>query len=373
MLNAFPTPAPNTPRLAHNRTQSQWPTGLPPNSNLTTAQNASDAGSRRNSTVKNARRRCCGMPLWAFTLLLITLVLLIAAAVVIPITLIVLPRQRTADAQAQAAASLSNCQKTNPCTNGINVITANSCGCICTNGFTGKTCSQTAGTDCTTMTDSSLNDATVGNAIPRLLSAAQSNFSIPLNTSTILTLFSAVNLTCTTENSLVTFNNLPQRRSIHFPKILDVDLYFGIQPRKPQIITTPVATAFPTETGVYTSDGIILASPTSTSPPQPTISTPTAQPTLPTPTANPSLGNPSQIDLDFARVAILFILQQTGQWIAAEGAQNLLQAAFNDGNWNTTALPLGSNITATITNRTIDLGNGINVGGGPTTTTAAGM
>ncbi|MCJ1356100.1 MAG: hypothetical protein MMC33_006094 [Icmadophila ericetorum] len=367
ILNAFPTPAPNTPRLAHNRTQSHWPAGFPPNSNLAIAQNTSDAGSCRSSRLKNGRRRCCGMPLWAFTLLLIILVLLIAAAIVIPVTLIVLPRQRTADAQAQAAASLSNCQKTNPCSYGINVITADSCGCICTNGFTGKTCSQTAGTDCTTMNEPTLTDATVGNAIPRLLSAAQSNFSIPLNSSTILTLFSAVNLTCNVENSLVTFNNLPQRRSMFFLEAINLSPRFEIHPREPQITPTPAASAVPTETGVFTSDGILLAT---SAPPSPTISTPTAQPTLPTPTPDPNLGNPNSRDLDFARVTVLYILQETASLSVAEDAQNFLQAAFYSGTWNATTVQLGNNITAGFMNMTIDLGNGINVGGiaAPSTT-----
>src|SRR5690606_22940464 len=52
---------------------------------------------------------------------------------------------------------------------------------------------------------------TLGQAIPRLLAAAQGNFSVPLSGTEILARFNSDSLSCTAQNSLVTFDGRSMR------------------------------------------------------------------------------------------------------------------------------------------------------------------
>lgn len=68
--------------------------------NLGSISDEGEAAGEKEGTIatrkrNGARRRCCGLPLWAFWLLLVVLVLMVAAAVVVPVVLlIVLPMER---------------------------------------------------------------------------------------------------------------------------------------------------------------------------------------------------------------------------------------------------------------------------------------
>ncbi|RAL62142.1 hypothetical protein DID88_002626 [Monilinia fructigena] len=63
----------------------------------------------------------------------------------------------------------------------------------------------------TTTSSGSATNITIGDSIPRLISAAQTNFSVPLFENTILARFNAGNLSCASENSLVTFDGNDER------------------------------------------------------------------------------------------------------------------------------------------------------------------
>ena len=326
------------------------------------------------------------MPLWAFTVLLIILIILVAAAVVIPVTLIVLPR-RAANAKMAAATDLSNCQQANPCGHGgTSITTATSCSCICVDGFTGPTCNQETDTSCTTTTINSndrslapLNNVTLGSSIPRLLSAAQSNFSIPLNSSAILSSFSATNLTCTSENALVTFNSQSQRRELFLPEVVFKPSFSSISIASPTLaprgdIVTSTATlqitlqaggsaAAASTAAVYTSNGIIFAGST-TSTASFTIPTPLATASSIassfTPTPSGSSSQHVQKDLDFARVAVLYIFQET-KLDNAVNAQENLQKYFLNG-FNRSSIDVGNGFTLDFQRGTLRLGNGTTVG-----------
>lgn len=297
--------------------------------------------------------RCCGMPLWLFLLLILVLVLVIAAAIIIPIVLIVIPDQKNAG-ESSSATALSSCQKRLSCENGgTNIIgTGSSCSCLCINGYTGSHCTEHSTTGCTTTDIDGTSNATVGDAIPRLIEGAQTNFSVSLNGSTILNMFSSKNLSCASENALVTFNGL-SARSVS----LDVDPAAGtwqdnVSPtmtlQKRQAPSPPAAT----------SNGIVFDStPTSTS---------TASKTSVVSTKSTSSSNSTM--LDFARVAVLFVMEDSGQLNTGVEAQENLQDYFTSGTTSdgttidATNITLATGYTANLQEHTITTAEGSSVG-----------
>ncbi|KAL8695556.1 MAG: hypothetical protein Q9224_003356, partial [Gallowayella concinna] len=208
ILAAFPSPSLATP--TYDRGSPRFPSPLA-RSGLHNDYTATPDQSEYGKGYQG--RRCCGLPIWAFFLLCIILLLLIAAAIIIPITLIVLPRQNS----NSGGSSVDGCKRSFPCANGgMSVLEGSSCRCICMNGFTGASCNTPADSGCTTanidIDKGKLKNVTVGTSITRLITSADSNYSVPLDPSIVLSKFSSQNLTCTAENALVTFNGRPQRR-----------------------------------------------------------------------------------------------------------------------------------------------------------------
>jgi hypothetical protein len=278
------------------------------------------------STNQKPGRRCCGLPLWGFVFLIIILVLLVAAAVVIPITLIVIPNNNANAAAAQAAANLLHCPALSPCFNGgQSVVSNNTCSCICVNGFGGSSCAKTSDGSCASSFNAGdVSNATAGSSIPRILTAAQSNFSIPLNTTAILALFSFNNLSCSDENALIKFDGVSLRkRSLPLLSVRIANPHPSLVAREPQAQSSIPA--------VTLSNGLVFASTQGAAPTAPATATATAtgSPTA-SATATPTASGPSQTDFDFARAAVLYILETSdlGTAVAAQGQlQNALGAA----------------------------------------------
>ena len=359
ILAAFPSPSPTTPT---GQRPSGWPTPSPHGkSNLSRAQTVNYGSSTGH---RNKKRRCCGMPVWAFILLLIILLLLIAAAVIIPITLIVLPRQHKNN-----SPTLASCQTSNSCGNGgINVVIDKTCRCICANGYTGFTCNTAGDSSCTTSdvpitaSTGAYKNSTLGNSIPRLLTAAMSNYSIPITSSTLLSLFSISNLSCSSENALVTFNSQSQRRDLnvpllfsehnsHRPRVLDLD----------EVIAPPTRTHHhPSHTleargAAQTSNDIVFAAPTGDSPPAATSSAPASTSDEKTITSTV---------LDFARTAVLFIFQETSSLEITTAALTKLQTTLINGKtFDASDTSAGGNITVDLSALTVGFGNGTLYGG----------
>ncbi len=180
------------------------------------ADSVSDLTDLKNQRGRKSRRRCCGLPLWGFVLLVIIILIIVAAAIVIPLEFFVIRKQNS-----NSATSLAQCQSQLTCANGgINVVsTQGFCSCICANDFTGFDCSVAGDTGCTTTslpsttTANSLANVTMGNAMPRLIAQARQNFSIPLDGTQILAMFNSGNLSCAAENALVTFDGETVRQS----------------------------------------------------------------------------------------------------------------------------------------------------------------
>jgi len=340
------------------------------------------------------------MPLPAFIMLLFVILLIVAAAVVVPLELLVFNKPKTSTSVSDAQTSLSQCQATTTCANGgTNIVTTSStgdaCACICVNGFTGSDCTVLGSLGCTTATIagnsssdtvSTFSNATLGEAIPRLVSQAQANFSIPLVGETILARFNTGGLSCDAENALVTFDGSNSRTGKAVSKVsssatagitaaavrhravkrdekraaieLDArsDPDTTITESSTLIVSTGNSALIGTSTSFLTS--------TSAYPTQLQVASSTTVKTTssPSPTSTSALFVVSEEVLDFARVSVLYVLQQQ-KLDNAVTAQTALQKFFSLAAASRTqaaakSLSLGNGNTVDLVLGTINAGNG---------------
>ncbi|KIX04717.1 uncharacterized protein Z518_05587 [Rhinocladiella mackenziei CBS 650.93] len=358
MISAFPAPAVGgTPT---NRRDGAWP--LPEKNDVY----ASTTDLSKDPT-KQKRRQCCGLSLPIFIAIIVVVIILVAAAVLIPIFLILVPRQNDDD------VNLSNCAASYPCQNGgSSIVSNNTCVCVCSNGFTGSQC-ETSGNadDCMTAT---LNDgsneyknATIGRSIMPPLSDAQTRFDIPLNTSTILSLFSSNNLSCTSENSLVDFNSSVLDQGTKRKRFVVLPSFEPSENSQPPAIhgkpLPPVVSkrAEPDcelrlerrQDGVTigTSNGIVFQATSATvgpvSPPSTSVdadvstitsisgtstsaanSSGTASPTASSTSSSNDTRSVTDQELEFAKVVVLFVLQESHAISVAINAQQQMEYFF---------------------------------------------
>ena len=345
------------------------------------------------------------MPLWAFIILVIIIICIIAAAVILPVFFLVINKD---DENVAAQPATEQCRDQITCANGgTTVITQGKCMCICSFGFTGPECNVRSSQGCTTTRldtpDNVVDDATVGESVPRLLEDAQANFSIPLSATEITAKFNAANLSCTTQNALVTFNDpaarveaelvnvalrpdlaeaavttvLPDSDltiTIDDPAITDgADLVISTFTSRPTL-TGSASTILETTIDPRTSDPITRYP--VEEPPSSTRTTPRS--TAPSSTTSdtplePTFTVDSQV-LDFARIAVLFIFQEE-TLDDASTAQSTLSRFFTDlssGNdtspgvatGNPSNITIGPDNTIDLVNFFLDLG-GTRIGGGP--------
>jgi hypothetical protein len=257
------------------------------------------------------------MPLWAFIAACIILLLVVAAAVLIPIFLVVVPRENKSD-----DGSSTTCARTSPCSNGgVSVSSGDACSCVCVNGYTGSRCTNEGDASCVTTEitqGSASRNATVGDDLPRLFQDSQSNFSIPLDPVTVMALFSQNNVSCTTENALVSFaglsSNSNERRSVP----LDPQAFDDGDSLVSAFRHVPT-TSILAPRSVATINGILVES----TPPPTTESSEDAEEAEPSPTPTATAQPTSTPDatstevVDFSRIAVLYILQKTGELNAA--------------------------------------------------------
>lgn len=382
ILASFPPPSRGTPDGA--RTESRWPSPFPSKLN----QRMSYLASHESGSAQTPRsgRRCCGMSLWTFIIIMLLLAILISAAIVVPVVLIVLPRQRQAAANATGPSSLGNCPASVPCQNGgISVISGDTCRCVCTNGFTGDRCSTVADPGCTTIDimigTEQYTNVTLGNAIPRLLIGASTNYSISLNSTVILSLFSSNNLSCTSENALVTFGSQSM-------KVRDIAQKVAVETLLPSTVSASPIRPTPTpqadlpsrleQRQIATVNGIVFemtstASTIPTSSPSSSSSSPSSSPrtsastTTTASSSSPSSSrSPSPKTIDFAGIAVLFVLEQSGQLNTAVQVQdNIQDFLLNRASRNDT-MSLGSegvDLSLNFATFSIALGNGTEIRG----------
>ncbi|ESZ99557.1 hypothetical protein SBOR_0122 [Sclerotinia borealis F-4128] len=371
MLSAFPPPGHETPVRDTPRPLSTWP--------------EYDPNDPKSVKSGKKQRKCCGLPCWGFIVVLIILLIIIAAAVVVPLKFLVIDKPATSKAATVTPAQSCAAGTSTACQNGGTSYSDNGvCSCICTNGFTGSTCTVAGSTGCTTTSSGTTANITIGDSIPRLISAAQTNFSIPLFENTILARFNTGNLSCASENSLVTFDgsderigdasaeatpstaNKPKRDTppdptkIKIRAIISPDSTFI----STYIISVDSSTAQATSTSSQSqatstifSASSSIASPSTTSSP---TTTKTTSATLTTSTIDPTaVFTITQEVLDFARVTVLFVLQQENLDNAVT-AQGQLQKFFNQQSFENLAamnVSMGGGNTINLVEFKVDLGD----------------
>lgn len=385
ILAAFPSPSSSSPT---GERQSQRRTSPVGKSSLSNVHGRTNHPKMRAEPEIHQRRRWCGMPVWVFALLCLVLLLLITAAVIIPVTLIILPKERE-----NKTATLTSCIQDFPCINGgTNLLIQKSCRCVCSNGFTGSTCGAVAEGGCTTadfkaeQSGTIFRNATIGSGIPRLLFNAYTNFSIPLDTTNLLSLFSSMNLSCSDENQLITFNDRERRRSLRLQFAMPKLLNPNERPERGPSVLSPHTTQHPllvptllprgdaslspaelaffgnaADTDVVTSNEIILAGPTSVVVSS-SSSTATGSETSISASAIPPV---PQKAFDFARVAVLFILQETSLNDAVVARDRLSEALKNAQTYDGNPINAGQSIEVDLGKMTLSFGNGTVFGGRP--------
>lgn len=406
MLAAFPPPAQATTSRRSIRQSlrdqvGSWP--LPININRSQSSFADAQGDSRQDQSGKRRRKCCGLPLWGFWLVLAVVLVVIAAAVVIPLEFLVIQKRNIGN---NTQAALQQCQSQIKCANGgTNVVNNGFCSCICTNGFTGFDCTVSSTDGCTTTDvsngNTNIDNVTLGNAIPRLIQQSQTNFSIPLSGSGILAKFNAANLSCTAENALVTFDGESIRQGDANAVVMDTsptasgavnnaaDVVNGIEvvtvtvlpgastaltlnldtssaPAVPSAsVQLEVGTGFSTivsgpsggSTGFATTISIgvpYTATRTSVLPTTTTTVTTTVNGPTGTTSAPSATFTVTEKVLDFARIAVLFILQAESL-SNAEQAQGVLQRFLTSANDGLIGQSGGESLDSA---RNVSLGNG---------------
>ena len=404
MLAAFPPPA-ATSRQSNRQSMGAWPLPFMRNS----YRDPQSGDPPNGEGTQKQKRRCCGMPLWVFIILVIIIICIIAAAVVLPVFFLVINKD---DENVAPQPSTEECRGQITCANGgTAIINQGKCMCICSFGFTGPDCNVRSSQGCTTTSlntpNNAVNDATVGESIPRLVEDAQANFSIPLSATEITAKFNDANLSCTAQNALVTLDDpavrveaglvnvgldpdlaeaavttvLPDSDltvTIDDPAITDgADLVVSTFTSQPTF-TVSASTILETTIDPRASDQITrypvvkppsstTNAPSSTSPrsDSPSSTTSDSQPA-------PTFTVDSQV-LDFARIAVLFIFQEE-TLDDASTAQSSLSRFFTDfrsGNntlsemttGNPKNITIGGDNTIDLVNLFLDLG-GTRVGGG---------
>ena len=289
-----------------------------------------------------------------------------AAAVIIPITLIVIPRNHK-----DKSPDITDCQQSLPCANGgASVVVDKKCRCVCSNGYLGSSCSTPGDADCISVDISgaqsiAYRNATLGNSIPRLFTSSQSNFSVPLTPYIVLSLFSAANLSCASENALVMFGQKSQRRDM---TQLPLPGLQSLEPLSLEDVLSPTKThrrssnTLHARASAQTTNGIIFAAPSVDSGGVPVPAPSPSGITTPSSTSNQK--PITQQITDFARVAVLFIFQETSSLSQTQTALDRLQALLSGGTtFNATQTSAGGNITVDLSALTVGFGNGTLYGG----------
>ena len=231
IIAGFPQPALATPPGSRNTIRRSLAAFSSKGNRHSELASDSDAGEVKRS-------RCCSMPLWLLIVLLLLLFLIVALAIVLPVVFIVIPNQANA-----GQTKVGSCAANILCDNGgTNILGSNgACECLCVNGYTGATCSTYQQLGCTSISVHSSSNATIGEAIPRLLDGAESDYGVPLDSEELLGLFSRLDMTCNAQNALVTFNGRSTERSLASTSELGGEISRIFPRQDTTTITTPTS------------------------------------------------------------------------------------------------------------------------------------
>ncbi|XP_044721613.1 uncharacterized protein HRG_04528 [Hirsutella rhossiliensis] len=425
MLAAFPPPVHSPPNNSQGRGSWAQSGSWPMRSNEVLRSHSRSPSVPYDNGGKKPGRRCCGLPIWAAILIAIVALGIVAAAIIVPLEFFVFKNLGNKAGRGAPDQSVENCRDSLTCLNGgTNVVTPGTCSCLCTNGFTGSNCAAGGYQGCTTTNlvaadgSSSINNVTLGQAIPRLITGAQSNFSIPLSGTDLLAKLNAGSLSCNAQNSLVTFEGRSTRSSQTSNAIAQDELgvnavllntkekeeeYYPVLPTIILIPPRPWHSPYPNggpPKASSTSKAPAPVAPTFQPPPPPNSESTTPQSTVtippirttntprttssssvlaPSGSAPPPIGSapapsssaPAPVNsfvitedvLDFARVSVLFIAQEQGMG-AAETAQTELRRFFSSANKNQVSqqeaikISVGGVNFANLVDFSVDIGQG---------------
>jgi len=363
ILASFPPPVPGASRNG-SRT-SAWPM---PSDFMDCNDNGEDPSVR---TASKKGRKVCGIPLWAFILLVILALLVITAAVIVPVQLVTLSHSKDNSSTNSDTEILRQCKIRNPCANGgENVATKDFCGCVCTGGFSGKTCDK-LDNSCVTMdleeikslgdTFAGTQNATMGSAIKRLFKISTPNYNVQLDGSRVLSAFWASEVSCTAQNALVTFNGKTAPDNVTFSTIT------------PSIVptTTPALAKgkrIKRQNELPGDEPLIYDTSTAGTKIQDSPTIPIPSPSITAPAASGATASPEsrvpaldEATVDFSRVVVLFLVQDRGLKIAVTAQENL-QSTFTAGVYYG-SIDAGNQVSVDLDNRVLNLPGGVKVGG----------
>ncbi|KAL7920806.1 hypothetical protein ACQKWADRAFT_150580 [Trichoderma austrokoningii] len=364
MLAAFPPPV-QTP-VHTNRPADAWPS-VPKGPYVGREKfmmTPDDQEVPADANAKPKARRCCGLPVWAFILIIFLMLCIIATAIVIPLEYFVFKNLGN-NGNKSTAVNIQSCAKTLPCLNGGSGVVINgTCSCICTNGFTGANCGTDGSSGCTTTnlipTDGSahINNVTLGMAIPRIIADSDKNFSIPLLGTEILARFNTGNLSCIAQNALVTFDGQSTRTGVADAQVQgtsdNAQQATGKDSGKDSVSTPDVISRDFVFAVDKVPSRVRRSSPSATSSSSP---------------KQTSMFTVTQQVLDFARTAVLYVLQEDSI-DAANTAQTELQQFFTQASQAITkygsevtvkqasSISIGGNRTVDLVDATVDIGQG---------------
>ncbi|KAJ5668053.1 uncharacterized protein N7477_006623 [Penicillium maclennaniae] len=331
ILTSFPRPG-----LATLDDRTSWPIFFG-RSNLCNVEplNSNDEVPNEKQSVK---RKCCGMPRKWFIVLCIILFIVVVLAVLLPVFLVAVPKEN--------AGSDNSCATTNACHNGgVSVSSGSECSCVCVNGYTGSQCTTVGDSSCTTSevdNGTIYKNATMGNFLPTLFSAASSRFDISLDSVTIMALFSLSNVSCKNENALVSFSDVKSRSNTRRSIVLPLDPPVAEEIPSLTVVSTVTATALAARAEA-TMDGILYesAGDQSTRTRTDNIATAThisASTSTTAAAATTSTASVPDKVIEFSQVAVLYILEKTGSIDSALFSESEISSYLtsSDGYSNTT-------------------------------------
>ena len=342
MLASFPPPALGTPTLDSRG-------GLSPSRYGDSS--GSGYAKEYSGLDKGMQRKCCGMPRWLFLAMALTVILVIAVVVVIVVVLVILPGKDGGGSSESSAPTRggSACEQQLTCSNGgSNVVMNGECRCQCVNNFTGANCQIFTDEACTTIDVGGTEDVTVGGKIPEVIEKSRSVFNIPLNASIIVGIFSKQNTTCTSQNTLVSFNGVSAQFSQELKALAGNIESSGSNPntnenKKMQSVLgmpipapTPVTKVLQERAAqgnlvAVTSNGIIFAGQATDAPDASTGDADDGDGgSSSTDGGDPVLNAEEQKRIDFAQLVILFTMQTTSLFDAAVNAQQKFQEFFDE-------------------------------------------
>jgi hypothetical protein len=218
--------------------------------------------------------------------------------------------------------------------------------------------------------------ATMGSDLPDVFSASSSKFNITLDSVTIMALFSMNNVSCKTENALITFDvqtssssssSSNTRRAVSLPvglpELADAKgtPSSALDSTEPTPVLAPRAVA--TSNGIlYDNSGSSTTSATSTA----TKTTATAIAANSTNITNSASSSdstdtsvPTEV-VEFSQVAVLYILQKTGSLTSAMWSEGQIETYLADSYANAThpTLELMGSYGLDFEKKTITLQNG---------------